>query len=267
MNMLSIKREIELSELAESIANYYCPTGPVSPVDIAKNKGISYCYGDYGNAFHGLIEQERGKFHIYINTKINHAESPRSRFTFAHELGHYFIDEHREALLSGRTPSHPSFTDFSSKNPVEVEADSFASSLLLPATRIKEDCLKRTFNFELIDYLSTKYHTSITATVLKLMTIDKHPIMLVCSVNGKIKWFKYSHDFPYKWLRKPSGLVPKYTLAGAYFSNGEKFNEELPITANEWFENVWDRDIDRPFFEKCIYSNKHNFVLSIIWEN
>lgn len=264
--MLSKKREAELSEFAESIADYYCPEGMVSPRLIADKVGISYSYGDYGSAFDGLIEQENGDFHIFINDKYYNIDHPRARFTFAHELGHYFIDEHRQSLLSGRTPSHPSFIDFSSKNPVELEADHFASSLLLPECRLMQDCQKRSFNFKLIEDLSAKYQTSITATVLKLMTIDKHPIMLVYIIKGKIKWFRYSHDFPFKWLKKPVGQVPKYTLAGAFFSTGEKFDEELPITANEWFDNVLDRDIDRPFFEKCIYSEKHNFVLSIIWE-
>jgi len=264
--MLARKREIELSELAESIAGHYCPEGVVHPAQIAESINIPYSYGDYGEAFDGLIEQEKGTFHIFINTINNVAEHPRSRFTFAHELGHYFIDEHRQALLKGKTPSHPSFTDFSSKNPVELEADHFASSLLLPENRVKFDCFKKPFNFKLIEHLSAKYQTSITATVLKLMTIDKHPIMLVCSVNGRIKWFRFSHDFPFKWLKRPTGFVPPNTLAGAFFSSKEKFNDEFPITANDWFENVWDRDIERPFFEKCIYSVKNNFVLSIIWE-
>lgn len=264
--MLSRKREIELSELAESIADYHFPNGLIEPAYIAEKKGITFSYGNYGDAFDGLIEQEKGAFHIFINTGRYPADHPRSRFTFGHELGHYFIDEHRQALLNGKTPSHPSKTDFSSKNPVELEADFFASSLLLPENRLKQDCFKKPFNFKLIEELAAKYQTSITATVLKLMTIDKHPIMLVCSIDGKIKWFKHSHDFPFKWLKKPFGIVPKYSLAGVYFATREKFDEELPITANDWFENVRDREIERPFFEKCIYSDRHNFVLSIIWE-
>ena len=264
--MLSKNREVELSELAESIADFYFPDSIITPEIIANEIGITYSHGDYGTSFDGLIEQEGGHFHIFINTRNNYINSARSRFTFAHELGHYFIDEHRSALLNGKTPSHPSYTNFSSKNLVELEADFFASSLLLPETRIRKDCFKKPFNFKLIEELRLKYQTSVTATVIKLMTIDKHPIMLVCSVAGKIRWFRYSHDFPYKWLKKPWGIVPKYTLAGNYFSTKEKYEDELPITANEWFENVYDRDISRSFFEKCIYSDKNNFVLSIIWE-
>lgn len=265
--MLSKRREIELSELAESIADFYCPEGVIYPEVIAQQKEISFCYGNYGNAFDGLIEQENKQFHIFINTERSAFRSPRARFTFAHELGHYFIDEHREALLKGKTPVHPSITNFSSKNLVEIEADFFASSLLLPENRIKSDCFKKKFNFKLIETLATKYKTSITATAIKLMTLDKHPIMLICSINGRIQWFKYSHDFPFKWLRKPAAIIPPNTLAGVYFKTGEKFEDELPITPGQWFENVRDRDLDRPFFEKCIYSDRNKFVLSIIWED
>ncbi|GGC15850.1 ImmA/IrrE family metallo-endopeptidase [Dyadobacter sediminis] len=248
--MLSRKREIELSELAETIAELYCPSEIVLPEHIATMKGITFSNGDYGSAFDGLIEFENGSFHIFVNTKLDgDLRQARPRFTFAHELGHYFIDEHRQALLNGRTPSHPSYTNFASKNPIEIEADHFAASLLLPASRVKKDCVKRSFNFSLVQDISQKYGASITATVLRLMTIDKHPIMLVCSVQGKVKWFKHSHDFPFKWLKQPFGYVPKYTLAGTYFKNGEKFAEELPISANEWFEYVSDRDLSRNFWD------------------
>lgn len=265
--MLSRKREIELSELAEFIADQYCPKTLIEPSIIAEAKGITYCFGDYENAFDGLIEYEAGDFHIYINSKNNKYNSPRSRFTFAHELGHYFIDEHRQSLLNGKTPSHPSYTDFSSKNPVEIEADFFAASLLMPEKRIKKDCYKKKFGFNLVDELSIKYNVSITATILKLMTIDHHPLMIVCSVNNKIKWFKSSHDFPFKWLKFPKGTVPKTTLAGAYFKDKEKFEEAFPLLADDWFEYVPDKEFDRTFYEKCIYADKHNFVLSIIWED
>ena len=45
--MLSKERENELSELADFIANQYCPKGIIDPTIIAKAKQISYCYGQY----------------------------------------------------------------------------------------------------------------------------------------------------------------------------------------------------------------------------
>ena len=265
---LSKRRQEELSDLAEFIANEYCSDTPIEPKIIADNHGISYNYGNYEDAFDGLTEHEFGTFHIFINLVMHSDEhSERSRFTFAHELGHYFIDEHRNALKNGQTPSHPSFTDFSSKNPVEVEADFFASSLLMPRNRIIKDCFRKKFSFEIIEKLSAKYKTSTTATVLKFASIGNHPIMIVRSSKNKIDWFRPSYDFPYKWPKGLKTNVPEYTLAGAYFKDGTRYNETLPVPASEWFKNVRYKDADREFYERCIYSDKYDFVLSVIWED
>ena len=265
---LSRKRQEELSGLTEFIANEYFPDTIIEPRIIAESHGINLCYGNYEDAFDGLTEHEFGKFHIFINLDRHpKKDSERTRFTFAHELGHYFIDEHRNALMNGKTPSHPSFTDFSSRNPVEVEADYFAASLLMPRNRIIKDCFRKKFKFQVIEELSKKYKTSTTATALKFASIGNHPIMIVRSSQNKIDWFRYSHDFPYKWPKGLKTNVPEYTLAGAFFKNGTKYNKTLPITANEWFENVRDKDVDREFYERCIYSNMYDFVLSVIWED
>src|SRR5207247_1657430 len=91
-------------------------------------------FGRYGDAFDGLLEHRSGRFHVYANLdRVEREDSPRARFTLAHELGHYFIDEHRNALAAGLALSHPSFCDFESDLPVEKEADHFASNLLMPA--------------------------------------------------------------------------------------------------------------------------------------
>jgi Zn-dependent peptidase ImmA (M78 family) len=267
--MLSTKRQEELSNLAEFVAESYCPSNLIEPRIIADASGITYSYGNYENYFDGMLQHQFGKFHIFINIdKAGHSYSPRARFTFAHELGHYFIDEHRLALESGETPSHPSFTNFSSKNPVEVEADFFAASLLMPKSRVIKDCFRRKFNFQIIEELSAKYQTSITATLMKFASIGNHPIMVICSVGNKVKWAKFSDDFPYKRIKQlKNATVPPDSIAGEYFQSNKKYNTEIQVAAIDWFENVWDADVERPFYEKCIYADNHNFVLSILWED
>lgn len=81
---LSKKRQEDISELAEFLANEYCPGSYVDPKIVAENHKISYCFGNYGDAFDGLIEHEFGNFHIYINLNNQSQEdSERARFTFA----------------------------------------------------------------------------------------------------------------------------------------------------------------------------------------
>jgi Zn-dependent peptidase ImmA (M78 family) len=264
-------RKTELSVLAEFIADEYFVDTFVCPYKLAKIYKISYTFEDYGNAFDGLLEHRSGKFHIYLNNRnAKHIYQPRVRFTLAHELGHYLIDEHRNALKSGLTPSHPSFTNFSSDNEVELEADFFASSLLIPKSRLLKDVFRRKFSFNLIDELATKYQTSITATLIKFASIGNHPIMIICSIDEKIKWFKYSDDFPFKYIDALPGFkVPVNTSAGQYFyENGMKNEDEFEIIeAEDWFKLYNDNDYGRKFYESCIYSDRNKFVLSVIWED
>lgn len=264
-------RKKELSELAEFIAEEYFVDTFICPHKLAKIYGISCSFGDYGNTFDGLLEHQSGKFHIYLNShNAKHIYQPRVRFTLAHELGHYLIDEHRNALKNGLAPSHPSFTNFSSDNEVELEADFFASSLLIPKSRLLKDVFRRKFSFNLIDELATKYQTSITATLIKFASIGNHPIMIICSIDKKIKWFKYSDDFPFKYIDALPGFkVPVNTSAGQFFyENGIKSKDEFEIIdAEDWFKLYNDNDYGRKFYEYCIYSDRNKFVLSVIWED
>lgn len=256
----------ELSDLAEGVSTYYCPTGLVYPEQIAEKKGVTYTYGNYEDAFDGLIEHEKGRFHIYINVdRLKHAYTERARFTFAHELGHYFIDHHRNALRSGRSPSHSSFTGFVSRNYAEREADYFASCLLLPESRFKTDIHRRKFSFEILQELSKKYQTSFTATALRFASIGNHPIMVVLSHKGSVKWYGCSSDFPCKALLFGKEKVPEDTVAGEYYSKSRSPESRQEVFAMDWFDYVRDADLGRKFYEQCLFHK--GYCLSVIWED
>ena len=113
-----------IGELAEAVAEEHAPSGHTEPEKILASNKITLSFGNYGDAFDGMLEHLNGRFHVYANlNRLRTRDSGRARFTLAHELGHYYIDDHRRALQSGSTPRHASQTDFQSKNPVEVEAD------------------------------------------------------------------------------------------------------------------------------------------------
>ena len=255
-----------IDSLAEYIADYYSPKGAIDLETIAESSRITYSYGNYGDSFDGLLEHEYSKFHIYLNNdRLEHPYTERARFTFGHELGHYFIDHHRNALAQGLVPSHPSFTGFVSDNFVEREADFFASCLLLPRKRIIKDCLRRKFDFKLIQELSKKYQTSITATALRYASIGSSPIMVIYSVNNQIKWYWFTNDFPFWSLRHGKVKVPDDTAAGEFFQKGTQYTSSEIVFADDWFNVRYDSDRSRQFYEHCIYGRQGN-VLSIIWE-
>lgn len=266
-SFLSNFEKAEIEELAEFIALGCSKKGVIDLQSIADKEGISYSFGNYADSYDGLLEFDSGNFHIYINNdRLGNPYTERARFTFAHELGHYFIDDHRVSLSRGLINSHPSFTGFLSDLKMERQADYFASCLLLPQKWIKEDCIKRKFNFALIQELSKKYQVSLTATALRLVNIDIYPLMIIFSKNQKISWYWFTRDFPFWSLKHGKDRIPENTSAGEFYYECRKnINTEI-VYADDWFNIKFSSDKDRPFYEQCVYGID-NSVLSIIWED
>jgi len=180
-------REEEIAELAEFIAQEYGAAGRVDPLSIAKRKKISFSFGHYDDAFDGMLEHENKSFHIYCNIdRVGEYYEPRARFTFAHELGHYFIDEHRNALLSGFAPAHPSICEYESEVQIEREADCFASYLLMPRPYFKSKAHALPVGLKGILALKWYFNTSITSTALRYVSLNIRPFLLLLWRNNEI---------------------------------------------------------------------------------
>ncbi|GFD78701.1 ImmA/IrrE family metallo-endopeptidase [Tenacibaculum sp. IMCC1] len=263
--MVSSSRS-QIKKLAEFIALQY--NSKITPLEkIIEDESLDIYYDNYGrNTFDGMTLFHNDSFSIHINkdngNKIN---SPRGRFTTAHELGHYFIDSHRIGLTQGLLEPHPSFTNNKQYNKIEREADYFASCLLMPEERFKKDIFNKKFDIQLIDSLKEEYNVSRTACAFRYASIGEHPLFIIFAESGKVKWTHYSDDFPYKYLINDD-IVPKNTVIGEYFLNidTEVFKTE-EIWAIDCFKYVKDDNIQQKFYEHCItYKNK---ALSIIWED
>lgn len=245
-------REVEIAELAEAIAEEYFPKERVEPAQIAKAKGITLSLGSYEGAFDGLLEYKAGRFHIYCNLdRVETRDSARARFTLGHELGHFFIDEHRNALREGKTPPHPSVCEYESKNAAEQEADLFASNLLLPARRFTAEAKTVGVGIPGIVVLAGHFGTSISSTAIRYASLGIKP----CTV---IKWSP--SGYAWKWLAEgtreagfrktiektsdiPPGSATARALSGepvpttGYFQNGTTAGFWFPFTSKGGFRD------------------------------
>lgn len=255
-----------IKELAEYIALQY--EEKITPVNrIAKKEGLELFYDAYDRGtFDGMTVYTDSCFYVHLNTDCgNKKDTERGRFTLAHELGHYFIDAHRIGLKKGILKPHPSVINRRQFNSIEREADYFASCLLMPESRFKQDIFKKRFNFQLIDSLCAQYKISRTACAFRFAQIGNHPIMIVYAERGMIKWKLESDDFPFKRLLNDKN-IPENTVIGEYFNknNTQDIYKTEQVWAMDWFNYVNDGDINRTFYEHCIpYKDK---ALSIIWE-
>jgi Zn-dependent peptidase ImmA (M78 family) len=186
---ISSARRIDIAELAEEVANEYGSSGRIDFHSILRDKKITWSYGDYDDAFDGMLEHEDGMFHIYCNlNRVGTETSPRARFTIGHELGHFYIDEHRNELAAGRTLRHGSRCEYESKNPVEQEADHFASNLLMPTKRFIQTANGYSVGLQAILGLARSFSASVTSSAIRYATLGIKPCVVVKWGNDGYQW-------------------------------------------------------------------------------
>lgn len=162
----------------------------------------------------------------------------------AHELGHFFIDEHRQALESGRAPSHPSIADYESKSLVESQADLFASCLLMPEKRFLAAARRSPRGLKGILDMSRRFNTSVTSTSIRFVSLDAAPCAVVKWNPTRFgwKWIAPSwFDSGYRATYKDVARVPEDSATGLAFQQVEPGPHgffQRGSTAQAWFPYV-----------------------------
>jgi Zn-dependent peptidase ImmA (M78 family) len=267
--MITEVRKKKISKLTGELAQLFSSGNITQLEELATAEDLPVYYDDYEEAFDGMLLYDNKDFHIHINhTKGNQPNSKRGRFTLAHELGHYFIDEHRLGLKSGSLKPHGSLTELKDKDLIELEADYFASCLLMPESKFKpRSGLTKKFSLATITDLSHSFQASIVSTVIRFSEVGTHEIMAVFSRNNIVEWYARCKDFPQWPFRfKVHGTLPPTTVAGEFYTKNSKYTGIEKVGADDWFfpfEN--DERADRQMYEQCYYSKSYDYVISLIW--
>ena len=183
--------EAQIQALVEDIHSVLSATPPIDPFFIAAEEDIEIAQISNSKNFHGRIEflRDVGKFVIYCPENQTCFPNPAIRFSVAHELGHYFIEDHRKDLLNGR--SHNSRPCFMHSNPQEKEADEFAGRLLIPDNVILPHIKSRGYlSLDQIKQIANQCSTSLTATGIRYVKIASQPSAILISEDGwkRIYW-------------------------------------------------------------------------------
>lgn len=220
----------------------------------------------------GRIIFGKTKAVIKVNSKIQYTE--RKRFVTAHEIGHLLM--HRNMQLPDDTFSNFNIIAGMEKalksGKQELEANEFASELLMPERLFLKEAKGKKFSPLLIKQLSERFKTSLTATVFRYMQFESlHPIGLVFIENGKVKYWKKSNDLKV-WFGDYNRLSPPSdSVAAEYIEQNYDFVYKLEakaqsISKSTWF-NIGEWDEDSDFCEYCIPTKRYKNLLSIIWED
>ncbi len=220
----------------------------------------------------GKIIFGKGKSVIKLNSQIQFPG--RKRFVAAHEIGHLIMHKGLQLpddvfstlnIISGMEKAFKSGIQ-------ELEANEFASELLMPEKIFLKEAYGKKFSPLLIKQLAERFKTSLTATVFRYLQLDLHPICLVFIENGKVKYWEKSNDLNV-WIGDYTRLAPPAdSVAMEYIQNDYEFiykfeDKAQIIDKSTWFTLREYNDEDTDFFEYCIPTKSHKSVLSIIWEN
>ncbi len=241
--VVSDARRRDLADLAEIVAASCSPHGRVEPALALHAEGVRVRYGDFGNAFDGLLERRASGFWAYVNVPRNggRPDAPRARFTLAHEAGHYFIDEHRRALEAGQPP-HKSFTDFVAYVHVEQEADLFAAHLLMPRDRFAKKHRRAPAGLAGVLALADSFGTSRTSTALRVAQLDLAPVAVVRFRPDGSAWASVSRSLRKLDLTSTIDHIGRIPPQGATDIVRRTESADVPIqtgaTASFWFNRV-----------------------------
>jgi hypothetical protein len=185
---------------------------PVDPFEIARMEGIKFSPGAYNGCFDARLEFHREKqlfFCFYADERTGRTEG-RIRFTIGHELGHFYLEEHRRYLTAGYW--HGSQTGFVSDNRLEREADRFSAGLLMPAELFRAQVHRfrqRVCTLKDIMTLADRLKVSITATAIRYCELDIEASSVILSRNGRVLFHVPSYDMKslgFGFIKKGSAI-------------------------------------------------------------
>ncbi len=270
-SLLTAKRKQVLEEDAEWIVDeYFAPGELIRPEVIAEAEEITISLGNYKNEFQGLIHYLNGLFHVYLDTTFGKTLNDTViRFSFAHELGHYFINEHRAELLAMGLLGSTNGAAMLSEALFEKEAEYFASCLLMPRSRFLADIAKKPFSTWLIHQLCKKYKVSQTAAFMRYMALGEEQIAVIFNrTDGtherKIQSPHFRH---YNLKLDDDGKIPAGSVAGRYcYKGNDDFKSNNLVAADVWFNPKTEVDALRVYREECLLQPNLKRIVSVVYE-
>lgn len=262
-------RRNEIQIKAEKIASTYFRDGIVDPLEIAEDYNIDVVANRYGDSFKGTIIYSNGVFNICLNTdrikSVNHSDG---RLTLAHELGHFFIDEHRNDLEKGYKYSFGGDFCSPNNNSIEQEADLFAASLLLPDSKLREYYHSKTIGWDAILEARSDFETPITCTAKHCVSLNIAPSMLIQrSDNGYITKLAIGSKLAPVFGQNPFvKFNPQRTIrekTSRQHSTGMQIVSGYSFLSN-WVTHLPTEMRSSLIFEETLHPEKQNWTLTLI---
>lgn len=213
---------------------------PIDPFAVARDRKIEVVAKPARDAgVSGMLIRVGNEFAIAYSTHIDN--EPFQRFSVSHELGHYFLPGHVDAVMDERG-IHESRAGFASNDRYEIEADRFAAGFLMPRHLFFPALQKSGQGLAAIERLATLCETSLHATAIRYTQCARDPVAVVLSIGNRIDHCFMSESLKalggIDWIRKREA-VPRNTPTFAFNQDDENVRRAVRIedisNLQDWF--------------------------------
>jgi hypothetical protein len=218
---------------------------PVDPEAIAGAKGIPVeTHDKFPHGRYGALVRQGDLFRIVVWAgcpTLGHR-----RFTIAHELGHYHLDGHVEALLASSSTAVSMGGNYTGrKDPLEVEADAFASELLMAERFARPVIAMLAPGLTGVRAIANQFVVSLSAAAIRLAMLTDEPVVVLLSMNGSMEWVSFSPSFrDHDWTRRRmrGECVPQDAATHSLASSPDRVvaGEEASASGvlSDWFDGA-----------------------------
>lgn len=237
---------------------------PVKPIEVAKKLDIDVKALPPGNkGVSGMLLYENNKFGILYGTHID--QIGFQHFSIAHEIGHYCIPEHPEKLLqSGKHKSHAGFI---SDDRCELEADHFASGLLMPAYLFDKALNRSLSGYTAVEAQANNCETSLTATAIRYTQRTSDVVAILISEGTTIRYCFMSDELKeikgLSWIKKNTPL-PKDTATYRFNMDSSNINNGIYTEAPTDFATWFGASIPFELYEEVKGLGSYNRTLTVL---
>jgi Zn-dependent peptidase ImmA (M78 family) len=240
---------VNVVELAHEAANLFQWPDSIVEVEGLSIKGLE------GALF---SNEEKTAWKLLYNNTL---PPGRTRFTQAHELGHYCL--HRLEQESFQC-TEGDMLDWGDGPNIEQQADTFASHLLMPLDDFRAQIRGEDVSLDLLGHCTERYGTSLTATILKWLECTNESAVFVMSREGYICWARSSKKAmeagAYFTTRgRPPIAIPEGSLA----ANSDVRHDRVGtnIASPHWFPRAEEQF---PIREMKLTADGYDYTMSLL---
>lgn len=187
----------------------------------------------------------------------------RRRFVIAHELGHFELhpDSNHVAVAVCTAADIKEIYD----EGTEVEANTFASELLMPESLWKSEVDVEKPSLDVIRELAEDFEVSLTAAAIRFVKLCPERCAIVSCKENCVQWSVTGPEFKW-WIHNRGSELDRYSLASDYFKDKKVSRAMETVSASAWLQHPkFQGDRDYVLREHCVPVPSLETTLSLLW--